>query len=85
MLCSICHQKDATVHMTQIRGDKMQKADLCGECAKQNGVNDPAGISLADLLSGDSRKIKTTTDGYYIDISKLAKGRKNDPGARLGL
>jgi protein arginine kinase activator len=40
------------VHLTQIVGDKMQKVDLCEECAKAKGVNDPAGFSLADLLLG---------------------------------
>jgi len=25
MLCSICKEKEATVHLTQIVGDKMQK------------------------------------------------------------
>ena len=30
----------------------MQKVDLCEECAKSKGVNDPAGFSLADLLLG---------------------------------
>src|SRR5690242_9620069 len=52
MLCCICKEKEAKVHLTQIVGDKMQKVDLCEECAKQKGVNDPAGFSLADLLLG---------------------------------
>jgi len=52
MLCCICKEKPATVHLTQIAGDKMQKVDLCEECAKTKGVNDPAGFSLADLLLG---------------------------------
>ncbi len=52
MLCSICKDKEATVHLTQIAGDKMQQVDLCEECAKSKGVNDPAGFSLADLLLG---------------------------------
>lgn len=52
MLCCVCKDKEATVHLTQIAGDKMQKVDLCEECAKQKGVNDPAGFSLADLLLG---------------------------------
>jgi protein arginine kinase activator len=52
MLCSICKEKEAKVHLTQIVGDKMQKVDLCEECAKNKGVNDPAGFSLADLLLG---------------------------------
>jgi protein arginine kinase activator len=52
MLCMICKQNDAKVHLTQIVGDKMQKVDLCEDCAKSKGVNDPAGFSLADLLLG---------------------------------
>jgi protein arginine kinase activator len=52
MLCCVCKEKPATVHLTQIAGDKVQKVDLCEECAKQKGVNDPAGFSLADLLLG---------------------------------
>jgi protein arginine kinase activator len=47
-----CNKNAAKVHLTQIVGDKMQKVDLCEECAKQKGVNDPAGFSLADLLLG---------------------------------
>jgi protein arginine kinase activator len=52
MLCCVCKEKEATVHLTQIAGDKMQKVDLCEDCAKQKGVNDPTGFSLADLLLG---------------------------------
>jgi len=52
MVCCICKEKEATVHLTQIAGDKMQKVDLCEECAKTKGVNDPTGFSLADLLLG---------------------------------
>ena len=52
MLCGVCKQKEATVHLTQIEGDKVHKVDLCEECAKQKGVNDPTGFALADLLLG---------------------------------
>jgi protein arginine kinase activator len=52
MLCIICKEREATVHLTQIVANKMQKVDLCEECAKQKGVNDPAGFSFADLLLG---------------------------------
>lgn len=46
----LCKQKEAKVHLSQVIGDKMQKFDLCEECAKAKGVNDPVGFSLADLL-----------------------------------
>jgi protein arginine kinase activator len=65
MLCCICKEKEATVHLTQIAGDKMQKVDLCEECAKTKGVNDPTGFSLADLLLGlgASQEIEQASGG----------------------
>jgi protein arginine kinase activator len=65
MLCSICKEKPATVHLTQIVGDKMQKLDLCEECAKAKGVNDPSGFALADLMLGlgASQEIEQSAGG----------------------
>jgi protein arginine kinase activator len=51
MQCSICKEKPATVHYSQIVGEKMQKLDLCEDCAKAKGVNDPASF-VADLMLG---------------------------------
>ena len=47
-----CNQNEATVYLTHIVGDKMQKMDLCEDCARKNKVNDSDGYSLADLLLG---------------------------------
>src|SRR5438309_7719166 len=52
MLCCICKEKEAKVHLTQIVGDKVQKVDLCEDCGKKKGIDDTAGASLADLLLG---------------------------------
>ncbi len=52
MLCSVCNQKEAKVHLTKVEGDQVQKVDLCEECAKAKGLDDPAGFALADLLLG---------------------------------
>jgi protein arginine kinase activator len=52
MTCEVCQQETATVHLTQIISGKMQKIDLCEKCAKEKGVADPAGFSLADMLLG---------------------------------
>ena len=49
MQCSVCKEKPATVHLTQIVGEKMQKLDLCEDCAKTKGINDPTSFGLADL------------------------------------
>jgi protein arginine kinase activator len=52
MVCCICKEKPATVHLTHIEGDKMQKVDLCEECAKSKGVENTPDFNLADLLLG---------------------------------
>ena len=65
MKCQFCSEP-ATVHLTQIVGGKMQKIDLCEKCAKEKGVADPAGFSLADMLLGlgaaDQMKSTSTTE-----------------------
>ena len=68
MLCCICKEKEAKVHLTQIQGDKMQKVDLCEECAKHKGVNDPAGFSLADLLLGLGASEELTQGGGDTEL-----------------
>ncbi|MBI3880254.1 MAG: UvrB/UvrC motif-containing protein [Verrucomicrobia bacterium] len=69
MLCNLCKENEATVHLTQIVGDKMQKVDLCEACSKEKGVSDPTGFSLADLLLGlgASQEIeKAAADGVEL-------------------
>ena len=67
MLCSICKEKPATVHLTDIKGDKIQKVDLCEECAKNKGVNDST-FALADMLLGlgASQEIEQASGGVEI-------------------
>ena len=52
MLCSICKEKEAKLHYTNISGDKVQKVDLCEECAKSKGMESPTGFCFADELFG---------------------------------
>ena len=72
MLCCICKEKEATVHYTKIDGDKMQKVDLCEECAKTQGVNDPVGFSLADMLLGlgASQEIEQAAGGTELKCAR---------------
>jgi protein arginine kinase activator len=68
MLCCICKEREATVHYTKIDGDKVQKVDLCEECSKTKGVNDPVGFELADLLLGlgAAKEIEQSAGGVEI-------------------
>ena len=51
MKCDFCDKK-ATVFLTQLVEGQMKKVCLCDTCAKERGVTDPTGFSLADLLLG---------------------------------
>ncbi len=72
MLCMVCKEKEAKVHLTQIVGEKMQKVDLCEECAGKKGVNDPTGFSLADLLLGlgASQEMEQASGGVEVRCPK---------------
>jgi protein arginine kinase activator len=67
MLCCVCNEKPATVHLTEIKGDKVQKVDLCEACAKSKGVNDSS-FALADLLMGlgASQEIEQSAGGAEL-------------------
>jgi protein arginine kinase activator len=55
MKCNYCDSK-ATVFLTQLAEGQMKKVCLCDSCAKERGVTDPTGFSLADMLLGGMQK-----------------------------
>ena len=52
MLCEVCKQTQATVHLTEIVNDQMTELHLCEGCANQKGAQVESHFGLADLLSG---------------------------------
>ncbi|MBI2093316.1 MAG: UvrB/UvrC motif-containing protein [Candidatus Omnitrophica bacterium] len=52
MLCELCKQVQATVHLTEIVNDQMTELHLCEGCANQKGAQVESHFGLADLLSG---------------------------------
>lgn len=51
MKCDYCESK-ATVFLTQLVDGQVKKVCLCEPCAKDKGVTDPTGFSMADMLLG---------------------------------
>ena len=52
MLCDVCKATEATLHFSQVEGEKVTKIDLCEACAKAKGLTDPNNITmLGDLLA----------------------------------
>ncbi|PIQ84038.1 MAG: hypothetical protein COV75_04160 [Candidatus Omnitrophica bacterium CG11_big_fil_rev_8_21_14_0_20_63_9] len=52
MLCELCKQAQATVHLTEIVNDQMSELHLCEGCANQKGAQVESHFGLSDLLSG---------------------------------
>jgi len=52
MLCELCKQSQATVHLTEIINEQMSELHLCEACANQKGAQVESHFGLADLLSG---------------------------------
>lgn len=71
MKCDYCDSK-ATVFLTQLAEGQMKKVCLCDSCAKERGVTDPTGFSLADMLLGNLQA---------APIGVSAKRREKIPGS----
>jgi protein arginine kinase activator len=52
MLCELCKEAQATVHLTEIVNDQMTELHLCEACANQKGAQVESHFGLADLLGG---------------------------------
>lgn len=85
MLCDICKKNEASVHLTKIEGTKLHKADLCEQCAKEKGVQDPSSFSVADLLVGlgSADEMKAENDGAKCPVCGFTQADFKKTG-RLG-
>jgi protein arginine kinase activator len=52
MLCEMCKQSQATVHLTEIVNEQMTELHLCETCANQKGAQVESHFGLSDMLSG---------------------------------
>ncbi len=53
MICELCKQNEAIVHIKKVINGKITKLDLCEECAKNSHqLEFDSGISLQDFLKG---------------------------------
>jgi protein arginine kinase activator len=71
MKCDFCDTK-ATVFLTQLIEGQMKKVCLCETCAKEKGVTDPTGFSLADMVLTNFQKLVPTMNTNTEELSKGA-------------
>ena len=85
MVCDICGNNEATVHLTEIINNQMTKLHLCEGCAREKGADMEEHFGLADLLaglsdlgggatSGKEVKLKCSNCGMvYSDFKKIGR------------
>ena len=69
MVCEVCKQTQATVHLTEIVNEQMTELHLCEACANQKGAQVESHFGLADLLSGLADFSKTQEPEEVSTIS----------------
>ncbi len=52
MLCQICKQNEATIHLTEIVNNNMVELHICESCAKEKSVDISLPVAFKDVLSG---------------------------------
>lgn len=52
MICELCKQTQATVHLTEIVNEQMAELHLCETCANQKGAQMEGNFGLSELLGG---------------------------------
>ena len=83
ILCDVCQSRDAEVFLTQIVEGKMQKVNLCKECSKDRGVEDPTGFALTELLAGLGTSTETEKPSAPPGQPSLAGGAVSGPSMAL--
>jgi protein arginine kinase activator len=62
MLCQICKESAATIHLTEISHGQRSETHLCQHCAQQQGLGAQAQIPLNELLSNLLAAAKAASD-----------------------
>lgn len=62
MLCQICKESAATIHLTEISHGQRSETHLCQQCAQQQGLGSQAQIPLNELLSNLLAAAKAASD-----------------------
>ncbi len=52
MICSSCHQNEATIHLTEIVNNQMVEIHLCETCGEEKGTDFKTHFNFSELLSG---------------------------------
>jgi protein arginine kinase activator len=75
MLCQICKESTATIHLTEILQGQRNETHLCQRCAQQQGLGAQTQVPLNELLSNLLAAAKAASDtsgkpSSFADVNK---------------
>lgn len=80
MLCDSCHQRESSIHVTQVVEGNSRELHLCSECAEESGLNVKNVMSIPEMLFGmaggddTSEMLKRTCPHCHLRGSDFRKG-----------
>ncbi len=67
MICKFCKKREATIHFTNVIGNKVEKIHICPQCAEEKGFDylKKSNFAMGDLVAGllDSALADTDASG----------------------
>lgn len=65
MLCQLCKERSATIHLTEIENGQRCETHLCQQCARQQGLSVKSQIPLEELMNTllNSQQEKSSQQG----------------------
>ena len=72
MKCDICRENEATIHLTEVVNEQVNKLHICESCARHKSEEMQSHFGLTDLLSGLVDLGESLPDDQ---VSKLVKTR----------
>lgn len=72
MLCQVCKERSATIHLTEINNGQRAESHLCQQCAQQQGLSIKAKIPLDELMNTllSSQQEKAAQEGKTLIASE---------------
>jgi len=57
MLCEMCKDEEATVHLTKVADGQVKKMHLCEACKEELGIDTESPSSITDLFPGGNEEV----------------------------
>jgi protein arginine kinase activator len=73
MLCQICKENNATIHLTEIEQGQRTETHLCQQCAQKQGLAMQSQMPLNELLSNLLAAAKTVSSDAQSPVSAFSQ------------